>query len=94
VSTRYLTVPVARDAEGGLVVSDLPSFAPPPRLGRDSAPGLEPLTGAPGGRGRPERFLCGVPGRRFGQLEYLVPAAWGSVGTGPVASWELATARG
>ena len=28
--TRYLTVPVARDARGGLVVSDLPSLAAPP----------------------------------------------------------------
>ena len=31
--TRYLTVPVARDARGGLVVSDLPSFAAPPARG-------------------------------------------------------------
>jgi hypothetical protein len=28
--TRYLTVPIARDATGGLAVSDLPSFAAPP----------------------------------------------------------------
>ena len=28
--TQYLTVPVARDARGGLVVSDLPSLAAPP----------------------------------------------------------------
>ena len=30
--TRYLTVPVARDDRGGLVVDELPSFAAPPRV--------------------------------------------------------------
>jgi Conjugative transposon protein TcpC len=76
VSTRYLTVPVARDAEGGLVVSDLPSFAPPPRLGRDSAPELEPLTGA--ARVEVEdvltRFFEAFLAGDSAQLEYLVPA--------------------
>jgi len=76
VSTRHLTVPVARDAEGGLVVSDLPSFAPPPQLGRDSAPELEPLTGA--ARVEVEdvlnRFFDAFLAGDSAQLEYLVPA--------------------
>jgi hypothetical protein len=76
VSTRYLTVPVARDAGGGLVVSDLPSFAPPPQLGRDSMPELEPLTGA--ARVEAEdvltRFFTAFLAGDSAQLEYLVPA--------------------
>ena len=76
VSTRYLTVPVARDIAGGLVVSDLPSFAPPPALGRDSAPELEPLTGA--ARVEVEdvlqRFFEAFLAGDSAQLEYLVPA--------------------
>ena len=75
-ASRHLTVPVARDAEGGLVVSDLPSFAPPPLPGHDSPPELEPLTGAARVEVEDvltrffEAFLAGDPA----QLEYLVPA--------------------
>jgi Conjugative transposon protein TcpC len=77
VSIRYLTVPVARDGQGGLVVSDLPSFAPPPELGRDSAAAeLEPLTGAE--RAEVEdvlsRFFSAFLAGDSAQLEYLVPA--------------------
>jgi hypothetical protein len=75
-ASRYLTVPVARDAEGGLVVSDLPSFAPPPQPGRDSPPELEPLTGA--ARVEVEdvltRFFDAFLAGDTAQLEYLVPA--------------------
>jgi conjugative transposon protein TcpC len=75
-ASRYLTVPVARDAEGGLVVSDLPSFSPPPRPGRDSPPELEPLTGA--ARAEVEdvltRFFEAFLAGDSAQLEYLVPA--------------------
>jgi hypothetical protein len=77
VSTRYLTVPVTHDGEGGLVVSDLPSFAPPPQLARDAAATeLEPLTGATRAEVADvltrffEAFLAGDSA----QLEYLVPA--------------------
>ena len=64
--TRYLTVPVARDARGGLVVSDLPSLAAPPALASVPAPAAESLPA--GERGPIEdvvsRFLRRVPGRR------------------------------
>jgi hypothetical protein len=74
--SRHLTVPVARDGEGGLVVSDLPSFASPPLPGHDSAPELEPLTGA--ARVEVEdvltRFFDAFLAGDSAQLEYLVPA--------------------
>ena len=39
--TRYVTVPVARDAHGGLVVSELPSLAAPPARASVPASSLE-----------------------------------------------------
>lgn len=45
VTTRYLTVPVARDQAGGLVVYDYPSFSAPPRQARVGTPATERLTG-------------------------------------------------
>ncbi|HEY3019448.1 MAG TPA: conjugal transfer protein, partial [Solirubrobacteraceae bacterium] len=45
VSTRYLTVPVARDSRGGLTVYDLPSFAAPPARAQVRLPEPEPLSG-------------------------------------------------
>lgn len=46
VTTRYLTVPVARDANGGLAVVDYPSFSPPPaRANVEDAP-VQPLDAA------------------------------------------------
>jgi hypothetical protein len=76
-STRYVTVPVARDRAGALVVSDLPSFAPPPQLGRDAAAAeLEPLTGS--ARADVEhvltKFFDAFLAGDSAQLEYLVPA--------------------
>src|SRR3954447_11710032 len=43
---RYLTVPVARDGAGGLVVYDLPSFAAPPAHGAAVATSVDPLSGS------------------------------------------------
>src|SRR5205823_10667211 len=43
---RYLTVPVARDGAGGLVVYDLPSFAAPPARGHVAATSVDPLSGS------------------------------------------------
>ena len=45
VTTRYLTVPVARDRAGGLVVYDYPSFSAPPRQAVVSTPDTESLSG-------------------------------------------------
>jgi hypothetical protein len=78
-ASRYVTVPVARDKRGGLVVSALPSFsAPPPRAvlrGED----VEPLTG-PGSEAvgdLAERFLRAyLSGGDSDALAYLlVPGA-------------------
>jgi hypothetical protein len=45
VSRRLVTVPVARDTRGGLVVYDLPSFAAAPTRATVGAPAGEPLIG-------------------------------------------------
>jgi Conjugative transposon protein TcpC len=75
VATRYLTVPVARDGNGGLVVYDLPSFAAPPARGDVSVQELEPLTGVD--RAPIEsvltRFFRAFLAGEAGELEYLVP---------------------
>jgi conjugative transposon protein TcpC len=42
--TRYLSVPVARDSDGGLVVFEAPSFSPPPTRGTTSGTELSPLS--------------------------------------------------
>lgn len=57
--TRYLTVPVARDDRGGLVVYDLPSFSAPPAAGAVEAPAVMQLSGADGAvvTDLTERFL-------------------------------------
>ena len=74
--TRYLTVPVARDARGGLVVSDLPSLAAPPARASVPATSLESLPA--GERGAIEdvisRFLRAYLAGDAGALAYLVPA--------------------
>lgn len=44
-ASRYVTVPVARDERGGLVVSALPSFSPPPSRAALEGEDVEPLTG-------------------------------------------------
>ena len=43
-ATRYLTVPVERDEAGGLVVSDLPSFAAAPARASVDTSATEPVT--------------------------------------------------
>jgi hypothetical protein len=58
-ASRYVTVPVARDERGGLVVSALPSFSPPPPRAALGGEDVEPLTG-PGSEAvgdLAERFL-------------------------------------
>lgn len=76
VSTRYLTVPVARDAGGGLVVDDLPSFSAPPARGRVSSLELEPLAGSDGAEVQDvlARFFRAFLAGRSADLEYFVPA--------------------
>jgi hypothetical protein len=73
---RYLTVPVARDGAGGLVVYDLPSFAAPPARGQVAPTAVDPLSGG-------ERdAIVDVLGRFFRaflggdalELSYFVPA--------------------
>jgi Conjugative transposon protein TcpC len=75
-STRYLTVPVARDAGGGLVVFDLPSFMAPPAQAQLDAVPPEPLTGADATEVEDvlERFFRAFLAGRTEDLEYLVPA--------------------
>jgi hypothetical protein len=77
VRTLRLTVPVARDARGGLVVYDLPSLAAAPERAPDAPPAGDPLTDS-GERSAITdvltRFLRAyVAGDRAG-LSYLVPA--------------------
>jgi hypothetical protein len=75
VTTRHLTVPVARDAAGGLAVYDLPSFAAAsPRASAGPTDG-EPLIGDD--RAAVEdvvgRFLRAYLAGDTGGLSYLVP---------------------
>ena len=74
--TQYVTVPVARDASGALVVSDLPSLAAPPA--RASVAETETESMPAGERGPIEdvvsRFLTAYLGGDAGALAYLVPA--------------------
>jgi hypothetical protein len=73
---RYLTVPVARDSRGGLVVSDLPSFAAPPgRAVLESAP-VQPLNGVEQGEVEDvlSRFFRAYLAGDARELEYFVPA--------------------
>jgi conjugative transposon protein TcpC len=74
--TQYVTVPVARDAGGGLVVSDLPSLTEPPA--RASAPSTATESLAASERGPIEdvvsRFLSSYLGGDAGALSFYVPA--------------------
>lgn len=76
VTTRYLTVPVARDATGGLIVDDYPSFSAPPgraeveepeteRLERRDQREIEDVLG---------RFLAAYFAARSEDLAYFLPA--------------------
>jgi Conjugative transposon protein TcpC len=75
VSTRLVTVPVARDAGGGLVVYDLPSLAPAPSLATVGRELGEPLLGSEGAEVRDvlTRFLRAYLAGDAGGLTYLVP---------------------
>jgi hypothetical protein len=73
--TLYLTVPLARDAQGGVDVVALPALTAPPPQGSAPAPSPEPLTGADADEIRTlvERFLAAyVSGQDAGGLAYLV----------------------
>jgi hypothetical protein len=74
LGTRRLTVPVARDPAGRLVVDDLPSFAAAPARAATELPNDEPLAGAD--RGPIEdvltRFLRAYLAGDTGGLAYLV----------------------
>src|SRR4051812_32495471 len=74
-SSRYVTVPVARDAHGGLVVSDLPSFAAAPARATVSPPATEAVPAAE--RAAIEdvstRYLRAYLGGDAGALRYLAP---------------------
>jgi Conjugative transposon protein TcpC len=74
--TRYLAVPVGRDAAGGLAVYDLPSLAPPPARAQLPTPRAEPLTGAERSQIQAvlERFFEAYLAGRTDELEYLSPA--------------------
>jgi hypothetical protein len=74
--THYLTVPVARDSRGGLVVSDLPSLVAPPA--RASVP-IVAAESLPAGERAPvedvvSRFLRAYLAGDTGGLAFFVPA--------------------
>jgi hypothetical protein len=76
LTTRYLTVPVARDARGGLAVYDLPSFSAPPAQAQVEVSQGEPLVGVQ--RAEVEdvlsRFFGAFLAGRARDLEYFAPA--------------------
>ena len=74
--TRYLAVPVARDAHGGVVVSDPPSFVAPPAHGLIETPTYEPVASneRAGIEDVTTRFLRAYLAGDAGDLTYLVPA--------------------
>jgi len=88
-TTRYLTVPVARDDDGGLVVSALPSFAAAPRRASLQEPATEPLSVAERAVIEPvvSRFLRAYLAGDASGLQYLVPA--GVQIAAPTAGYEL-----
>ncbi|MDA0173402.1 conjugal transfer protein [Solirubrobacter taibaiensis] len=74
--TRYLTVPIARDARGGLVVSDLPSLAAEPALASVPAIAAESI---PTGERQPiedvvSRFLRAYLEGDGGELSFFTPS--------------------
>jgi hypothetical protein len=75
-AARLLTVPVARDESGGLVVSDLPAFAAPPPRAVITEPALDPLPAAD--RAAIEdllsHFFRAFLAGEGDELTYLVPA--------------------
>jgi len=74
--TQYVAVPVARDARGGLVVSDLPSLTAPPAR---ASVGATPVESLPLGERGPiedvvSRFMRDFLAGDSGALKFLVPA--------------------
>jgi hypothetical protein len=89
VARRFVTVPVARDHRGGLVVDDLPSFtSASPRAAADT-PELEPLLGADGAAIASvlTPFLRAYLAGDSAALAYLVPP--GTHITAAAGRWEL-----
>ena len=74
--TRYLTVPVATDGHGGLVVSALPSFAAGPARAVLEPTSVEPVPASerPAIEDVTTRFLRAYLGGDAGGLAYLVPS--------------------
>jgi len=73
--TVFLTVPVARDSQGGLDVFALPALSAPPPAGSASALATDPLVGADAGeiQALVQRFLAAyVSGQDPSGLAYLV----------------------
>jgi hypothetical protein len=73
--TQYLSVPIARDGSGGLVVSDLPSLAAPPSVASAPASETESL---PAGEREPiedvvTRFLTAYLAGDAGELSFFTP---------------------
>jgi hypothetical protein len=89
VTPRLVTVPIARDGRGGLVVYDLPSFAAAPARAAVSAPGLEPLYGAERAAivNVLEPFLRAYLAGDTAALDYLVPP--GTRIAAAAGRWEL-----
>ena len=89
-TTRYLTVPVARDAAGDLVVSYLPSFAAAPGRASLEQTATEALPVAERAAIEPvvSRFLRAYLAGDASGLEYLVPA--GVRIAAPALEYELA----
>jgi hypothetical protein len=85
----YLTVPVSRDAAGGLVVSGLPSFAAAPGRAAPDEPSTDPLPSRERAEIEPvvSRFLQSYLAGDASALEYLVPA--GTRIPAPAAGHEL-----
>src|SRR4051794_1699057 len=73
--TRYLAVPVARDARGGLVVTGLPSIVGPPPRAVVEAPSYDPVDSSerPAIEDVLKRFLTAYLAGDASGLEYLVP---------------------
>jgi hypothetical protein len=74
-ATKYLTVPVARDGRGGLVVSDAPAFAAPPARAAVEDPVTQAVPADEQGAIQDvvSRFLRGYLGGDAGGIAYLVP---------------------
>lgn len=76
VTTRYLTVPVARDRRGGLALFDYPAFSAPParaEVAAERSQELEPEDAEPIEK-MLARFFGAYLSGRAGDLDYFLPA--------------------